>query len=300
LAPPLNRPDLQGKKDANSPADPAEKAAQFKRVFYTITCGRVGKAMPTWGQTQGGPLNSEQIKQLATMINEGTAWDEAKDYATNGAPEFNVHGDATDHLSLADPLDASATTVVLNTVDVLAKGDRLQIGDELLGVTDVDKGAHSVTVERPVGTTKAAAHDANAQVLKVPVPPDPPAVTGKDSPLPCGQILPPEQAAATPAGTAVVSATLTLVAENTLLDKAALAAPAGQQVTVTYDNKDAGIAHNIHFFRGSDATGDEVAQTDIANGPVTQTLTFGPLDAGQFYYQCDIHPGPMNGTLTVQ
>src|SRR5262249_39759601 len=132
-APPLNRPDLQGKKSADGPADEVEKINQFKRVYYTITCGRVGTPMPTWGNTQGGPLNDEQVKQRATLVTEGTGWEDAEKYAIEGAPEFGINtGSDAYHLALAEPLDATSTEVVLNHVTiggapVVGKGARLQV-----------------------------------------------------------------------------------------------------------------------------------------------------------------------------
>jgi plastocyanin len=56
----------------------------------------------------------------------------------------------------------------------------------------------------------------------------------------------------------------------------------------------------VHIFKGTDASGESVAQTDINTGPKTDTLNFGPLDAGTYYYHCDVHPATMFGTLTVQ
>jgi hypothetical protein len=37
--------------------DPAVVKDKVKLITNTITCGRVGTAMPPWGQTQGGPLS---------------------------------------------------------------------------------------------------------------------------------------------------------------------------------------------------------------------------------------------------
>ncbi|HXK32723.1 MAG TPA: hypothetical protein VNM91_01765, partial [Dehalococcoidia bacterium] len=45
--------------------------------------------------------------------------------------------------------------------------------------------------------------------------------------------------------------------------------------------------------------GDRLAETPLENGVVTQTLEFGPLAAGEYYYHCDVHP-QMFGTLIVQ
>jgi plastocyanin/mono/diheme cytochrome c family protein len=323
-APALNRPDLQGKTDANSAADPVAKSVEFKRVYYTITCGRIGTPMPTWGDSQGGTLSDTQIRQLATMITEGTGWDRALEYSLDGYEPAHIAGEATDGLTLAQDLDASSTTVYLNKVTnagapVVNKGDRLQIiatgktaldegqldTAEIMTVTAVDTDNNSVTVTRPVGTTKAVAHKAGDQVIRPAVPADPPSITGKDSAPSCGQNAPavaapsPTPGGPTPTAQAA-SASLTLIGENILFDKSTLVAPAGQALTLTFENKDNGIPHNVHIFKGTDASGESVAQTDINTGPKTDTLNFGPLDAGTYYYHCDVHPATMFGTLTVQ
>jgi plastocyanin len=35
-------------------------------------------------------------------------------------------------------------------------------------------------------------------------------------------------------------------------------------------------------------------------GPTTTNYKVKPLKPGDYYYQCDIHPDSMNGTLTVK
>ncbi len=65
--------------------------------------------------------------------------------------------------------------------------------------------------------------------------------------------------------------------------------------TVNFDNKAAGIPHNFAVLTA--AGGKQIAATKVASGPVQQTL---PLDlqAGTYYFQCDVHTF-MNGTLAV-
>lgn len=316
----LNRPDLQGRTKAGGPVDANAKINAYKRIYYTIACGRIGTAMPTWGDTQGGTLNAEQIKQLTTLITEGTAWDVATRYSLYGYPQGRVAGEATDGLTLAKDLDANSTTVYLNKTTsagapVVSKGDRLQITpagqppsdkDEIMAVTAVNTGDNSATVERPVGTTKAVAHKAGDAVEKPAIPPEPAAITGKDTLPTCGQNPPRAVASPTPGGAeatptaAAASASVTLVGENSLFDKQSLVMPAGVPLTITFDHRDAGVSHNVDVFKGTDNTGESVAKTAIEVGPVTQTLNFGPLEAGTYYYQCDVHPTTMFGTLTVR
>lgn len=297
----LNRPDLQG-KDAKGVVSKQAKAQAFKLVVNTITCGRIGKAMPTWGQSQGGSLSDEQIQQLATMITEGTGWNQVDEFAVHGLEQYHLHGYDADGFRLAEALDASSTTVKLNSVEGLDKGLRLEIDEpgskepvpEIMLITDKpNKDDNGVTVERGVGTTSPAAHAAGAQVLKPPVPPDPPVITQSA----CGQTA--AAPVPTQSGPTVAATEFTVIGQGTAFDKTQLLGVAGQELTVTFDNRDAGVLHNIHFFKGTDSTGDEVASTDPQNGPVVETLKLGPLDAGSYYYQCDVHPGQMEGLLTT-
>jgi len=308
LAPPLNRFDLQGKASQGGSVDAVAKTNEFKRVFYTITCGRVGRAMPTWGQSQGGPLNDEQIKQLATLITEGIGWDISKDYAINGAEKFDVHGYGSDNIRLTADIGDSTTAIPLSDVSLLSKGLRLEPEDaienpntppayELMLITDVDKTAKTVTVQRALGTTAAVPHKAGIRVLKPPVPPEPPAITGETGTPSCGQVL---QAAGPTPTPAPPSTQLTISAKGTAFNTAELTGVANQPLTITFDNQETdGTLHNIKFFNGKNEKAPELGATDIA-AEGQYTLALAPLAAGQYYYHCDVHP-QMNGfLLTVE
>jgi len=90
---------------------------------------------------------------------------------------------------------------------------------------------------------------------------------------------------------------LVLVAQNLLFDKTTLSAPAGK-ITFELDNKDAGQPHNIHIYKGTDVSGEDMGMTQLNVGPTTDTLEL-TLDKGEYYYQCDVHPTTMFGKLTV-
>jgi plastocyanin len=66
-----------------------------------------------------------------------------------------------------------------------------------------------------------------------------------------------------------------------------------------FENRDEGIPHNVHFFSGADASGEDLAATAIEAGAGGQTLALGDLAPGAYFYQCDVHPSQMTGTLTV-
>jgi plastocyanin len=108
---------------------------------------------------------------------------------------------------------------------------------------------------------------------------------------------PAETSTQAPDQTPGAGATLSLVGINSTFDKETLEAPAGP-VTIEFDNRDGGVVHNVHFFRGDSARGESVGETDLEPGPVKQTLTM-TLESGDYYYQCDVHPTTMKGTLRV-
>lgn len=89
----------------------------------------------------------------------------------------------------------------------------------------------------------------------------------------------------------------TIVSKNTLFDKTSIEAKAGE-ITLIEDNQDPGIVHNLHVFKGADATGEDLGATELATGPSKHEITLD-LEAGDYFYQCDAHPATMAGTLKV-
>ena len=93
---------------------------------------------------------------------------------------------------------------------------------------------------------------------------------------------------------------VTVVGKNTLFAPRSINASSGAQVTVTFDNQDAGVLHNIHFFANRGRTAD-LGKTEIAAGVASHTVSFSaPAAAGSYPFVCDVHPDTMTGTLVVQ
>jgi mono/diheme cytochrome c family protein len=313
-APPLNSGALRGEEDVNGETVITEAAfaRQYKFVFNTINCGRVGKLMPVWGQANGGPLNEEQIKQLTVFIMQGgdEGWEIARDFGQHGAHEFHIIGDSSNGLALAAPVTESDTTLTLNKVEIVTvqpdgeivaspavnPNERLSIVDdegtaeEIFLVTAVDVATRTVTVERGIGSTDPGAFDAGVEVLKPPSPPD-----GQIVQQSCGQLA--GQSALLPAGPPVTA--LTIAAKGNTWNREGLSAVADVPLTIAIDNQDDGVQHNWRLTEGGEVGGEDVATTDPQAGPATQTLEFGPLAVGEYFYQCDIHPGLMEGVLTA-
>jgi plastocyanin len=102
----------------------------------------------------------------------------------------------------------------------------------------------------------------------------------------------------TPAGPDEV----TVVARNILFVQRTLTANSGALFTVTLDNQDAGVLHNIAFYTNRSATQPLVPGQSVGEifaGVAQRTMSFTPPRAGSFFYRCDVHPDSMTGTLTV-
>jgi plastocyanin len=89
----------------------------------------------------------------------------------------------------------------------------------------------------------------------------------------------------------------TVVAQDIAFDTSSIELVADVPSTITFDNRDAGVQHNIAIY--SDSTlGDELFNGELVTGPATFEYAVPALEAGEYYFQCIVHP-PMNGTVVV-
>jgi plastocyanin len=116
-------------------------------------------------------------------------------------------------------------------------------------------------------------------------------------PSPAGSESPSSSASAGPSSSAAT--TIDITAKDTSFDKKTITVPAGQKITVKFTNDDS-IIHNFAVYDKKD--GNELFTGQLFKGPnVTKTETFdAPEKPGDYYFQCDVHPEQMNGTLVVQ
>jgi plastocyanin len=95
---------------------------------------------------------------------------------------------------------------------------------------------------------------------------------------------------------------LQLTAKGIAFDPTCLAVPAGQAFTLTFDNQDAGTPHNVNIL-SADPAQDPSAQSlfasDLLTGVTSQTYDVTALDAGTYFFRCDVHPQQMVGTFVV-
>ena len=106
-----------------------------------------------------------------------------------------------------------------------------------------------------------------------------------------------------PIGAAGQPVNVTVVAKDLKFDKTQIAVAAAAELTVTLDNEDAGVSHNIAFYPSARQTsaGDRIAGLDTFPGPAKMDVKFTvPAKAGKYFYRCDVHPDLMTGQLAVQ
>jgi plastocyanin len=102
-------------------------------------------------------------------------------------------------------------------------------------------------------------------------------------------------AAATPAPS-LPEADISVTAENIAFQETSISASADQPFTIAFDNKDAGVPHNIAIH---DSSGKELFKGEIITGPAVTVYDVPSLPAGTYTFVCSVHPN-MTGTLTIQ
>jgi cytochrome c oxidase subunit 2 len=87
-----------------------------------------------------------------------------------------------------------------------------------------------------------------------------------------------------------------LTAQNTAFDKSKLDVPAGKPFVIHFDNKDS-MPHNVGIY---DKSGKELFTGEIITGPKMIDYQVPALPAGDYTFQCDVHPTVMNGALSAK
>lgn len=100
-----------------------------------------------------------------------------------------------------------------------------------------------------------------------------------------------------PAGPPVTAAEIRAV-RSIRFDQRQLVIAAGQDVTIHFVNEDTGVAHDFTIWRDRTAN-ERLAGTRVCTASCDETITVN-LPAGQYYFNCTIHPQQMTGTLIAQ
>ena len=108
----------------------------------------------------------------------------------------------------------------------------------------------------------------------------------------CGGAASPAAAPGTPV--AATGGQVTVTAQNIALWPAQITTLPGP-LTIDYQNRDAGVPHDLVLFAGNDI---KLASTEIITGPATTTLAVPALVPGPYRLTCTVHPN-MTASLEV-
>jgi plastocyanin len=90
---------------------------------------------------------------------------------------------------------------------------------------------------------------------------------------------------------------LTVTAKSLAFDTDEIDLPAEQPTTITFDNEDAGVPHNIAIYN-DDSLSETLFQGEQFPGVASREYRIPPLGPGTYYFHCDVHP-TMNGSVVV-
>jgi cytochrome c oxidase subunit II len=92
---------------------------------------------------------------------------------------------------------------------------------------------------------------------------------------------------------------VTVVANNISFPRDCFTIKADSPYTISFDNEDSGIAHNVQIYKDEGFT-IRVTNNPIFPGVATHNYQGAPLTAGAYKFRCDVHPGSMQGDIIVQ
>ena len=93
---------------------------------------------------------------------------------------------------------------------------------------------------------------------------------------------------------------LEIAAENIEYDVTELTAPAGEDITLQFDNDDPEIQHNWSLYEDEAGT-QEIFKGEILTGVDTIDYDVPAIDEpGTYHFHCDIHPAAMKGELIIE
>jgi plastocyanin len=81
-------------------------------------------------------------------------------------------------------------------------------------------------------------------------------------------------------------------------DETKLSASANTDFTICFDNQDPGTQHNVAVLTAEN--GSVIMAGNIIIGAASELVDVPGQAAGTYFYQCQVHPTTMTGTLTIK
>ncbi|MPZ50555.1 MAG: hypothetical protein GEU75_14875 [Dehalococcoidia bacterium] len=93
--------------------------------------------------------------------------------------------------------------------------------------------------------------------------------------------------------------TVRIIAKNIFFNLRTITVPVDAEVTVIFENQDAGVLHNVAFYTDR-TTRTRIYVGEIFAGVATREYRFrAPSVSGSNFFRCDVHPDTMTGTFVI-
>ena len=89
---------------------------------------------------------------------------------------------------------------------------------------------------------------------------------------------------------------LSIAAQQLQFNSDEITIPADEEAVLEFANEDT-VDHNVAIYE--EQGGEDLFVGDVVGGGDSTSYPVPPLKKGEYYFQCDLHPG-MNGTVTVE
>jgi mono/diheme cytochrome c family protein/plastocyanin len=283
-----------------------------KLLTNTITCGRVGTAMPAWAQSQGGTLSDEQIQQLVTLITLDR-WDLVEEQINLPETAQPHPGDRID-VRLLTPLSADAAFMQVSDRTLFTDEEVLRIGEERVRVkggvparptaapgqptpTPIADKSGELQIERGILGTTPLDHPVDEPIYRFAE-----VATPSTNQQSCGQTARAPVEAAPPGLIEPFDGqTVTVVAQNVAFDTREIRVSSGP-IRLRLDNRDNGTQHNIAVRKSATDTAPAFTGSvgTTFEGVNVDDTVFTATPAGTYFFRCDVHPTTMTGSFIVQ
>jgi plastocyanin len=90
---------------------------------------------------------------------------------------------------------------------------------------------------------------------------------------------------------------VTVTANDMTFTETEITVPAGKAFDLVFDNQE-GAPHNVAIYTDSSAA-TKVSVGEIFSGPAQKTQSVRALDAGTYFFRCDVHPD-MQGSIVAE
>ena len=87
-----------------------------------------------------------------------------------------------------------------------------------------------------------------------------------------------------------------IAAQGLAFDTEELSLPSGAPSVIAFDNQDA-APHNVSIY--TESGGEALFQGEVITGPDQIDYEVPSQEPGEYFFQCDVHPTTMTGTVTV-